>query len=73
MRNLYLYLYLNVELTTLKIDEEIVSIFRSRDQRPSQQSLALSQIAFEHFQIVFDKSNNLHSEIQFVKQHAHEM
>ena len=59
--------------TTLRIDEEIVSIFGRKDQRPSQQSLALSQIAFEHLEIVFDKSNNLHSEIQFVKQHAYKM
>ena len=52
----------------------MVSIFgRQRDQRASQQSPALSQIAFEHLEIVFDKSNNLHSKIQFVKQHAYEM
>ena len=39
--------------TTWRIDEEIVSIFGRKDQRPSQQSLALSQIAFEHFWKLF--------------------
>ena len=39
--------------TTLRIDEEIVSKFGRKDQRPSQQSLALSQIAFEHFWKLF--------------------